>query len=487
MIGGGPAGSTAARCLASWGRRVVLLSRPVAGPSIAESLPPSCLPLLDRIVVRDAIERAGFVRATGNTIWWGDGAGDARVERFPAHAPGFQVDRHVFDALLLREAAAAGATVRTHALVRNVIRRTDGSVVRFDAEDGPHEIDARWVLDCTGRSGLTARHGWRRAESGARTLALIGLWDAIDGWGLDDESHTLVESSPSGWAWSVPVSTRRRCVTVMVDPTIASIGGRQELNETYRTELAGARHLDRLVRRASLVDAPWARDASPYSFTTVCDDGLLLVGDSASFVDPLSSFGVKKALASAWLAAVVVNTALAERGMMPHALDLYERRERAMYDSLCRTSSALAREAAAAHGTSFWQGRALDDVGELGADVDVASLREDPDVLHAFAEIRRLPSLHVRRSPDVRERDRPTVRGNRIVLEPHLVTPAFGDGVRYVRNVDLIMLAELAVTREHVPDLFEAYNRTTAPVSLPDLLGALSVLVGKGVLQHDGC
>lgn len=437
--------------------------------------------------MRDAVERAGFVRATGNTVWWGDEVGGARVERFPSQALGFQVDRHVFDALLLREAATSGVTVRANAVARDVIRQTDGSLVQFDSDDGTHEIDARWVLDCTGRSGLTSRHGWRVAEPGSRTLALIGLWDAIDGWGLDDESHTLVESAPSGWAWSVPLSKRRRYVTVMVDPAIASVGGRRELARTYRRELAGATHLDGLVQRASLVDSPWARDASPYSFTTVCDDGLLLVGDSASFVDPLSSFGVKKALASAWLAAVVVNTALTDRGMIPHALDLYGRRERAMYASLCRGSATLARAAAGAHGSSFWQGRALDDVRDIGEDADVASLREDSDVLHAFAEIRRRPSLHVHRSPHVSERDRPTVRGNRVVLEPHLVSPTFQDGVRYVRNVDLILLAQLAGTRESVPDVFDDYNRAAIPVSLPDLLGALSLLIGKGVLQFDGC
>lgn len=40
--------------------------------------------------------------------------------------------------------------------------------------------------------------------------------------------------------------------------------------------------------------------------------------------------------------------------------------------------------------------------------------------------------------------------------------------------------------RGQVPELFELYNRRHPPVSLPDFLGALSVLIGKGMLVNHG-
>ena len=60
----------------------------------------------------------------------------------------------------------------------------------------------------------------------------------------------------------------------------------------------------------------WACDASLYSAHTYADASRqsLLVGDAGAFIDPLSSFGVKKALASAWIAAVVVHTSLRDSG-----------------------------------------------------------------------------------------------------------------------------------------------------------------------------
>ncbi|HEX4934787.1 MAG TPA: hypothetical protein VFV33_16470, partial [Gemmatimonadaceae bacterium] len=60
---------------------------------------------------------------------------------------------------------------------------------------------------------------------------------------------------------------------------------------------------------------------------------------------------------------------------------------------------------------------------------------------------------------------------------------AFPEGVRWVRNVDLLRLSDLAPAHRQVPDLFDAYTRAAPPVPLPDFLGALALLVGKKFLE----
>jgi hypothetical protein len=377
------------------------------------------------------------------------------------------------------------------AIVRDVRHGAGGngsSVVDYDAAGHRAAISARWVLDCTGRAGLLARRGWRRAETGARTLALVGVWDwRGESNEFGDDSHTLVESYDDGWAWSVPVSARRRYVTVMVDPTLTPIrrSGGAKLEAVYETELAKTRRLYELTRSGRhpprRIAAPFARDASAYDATRVADDGVLLVGDAASFVDPLSSYGIKKALSSAWLASVVVHTALVDDAMRGPALELYERRERAMYDALHRRFAELSRDAAGAH-ADFWRARSGADTGDE-SDPDVTVLRRDADVLAAFDAIRQRASVAFRPSARLRRIERPTVRGDRVALEECLVVPAFRDGVRYLRSVDLVTIVSLAPAYDQVPDLFAAYNRAAAPAALPDFLGALSVLVGKGVLD----
>ena len=268
VIGGGPAGSSAARLLASWGHGVVLLTRPAAHPALGESLPPSCDKLFDRVGVRRAIETAGFLQSTGNTVCWGSNV--ERVERFGGAHRGYQVARDLFDRVLLDQATATGAVVRLNAAVREVRRdrgvadqsvatHDEPSVVTYDDGNTSHEIEARWILDCSGRAGLLARRGQRRPEPGWRTMAIAGIWERRGPWDIEDQTHTLVESYDGGWAWSVPVSPSRRYFTVMVDPLLTNLAGRQHLSTTYHAELERTTRLRRLIRGADLVEPPFAR------------------------------------------------------------------------------------------------------------------------------------------------------------------------------------------------------------------------------------
>jgi flavin-dependent dehydrogenase len=454
---------------------------------LAESLPPSCRKLFDRAGVRGAIDAAGFLRSTGNTVRWG--ADSQRVERFADGELGYQVSRDAFDRVLLAECVAAGALVTQRATVRDVRedRDADGrAIVSYDVGATHRRVAARWILDCTGRAGLIARRGWRHPEPRLRTMAIAAVWERRDGWPLADPTHTLVESYEGGWAWSVPVSETRRHVTVMVDPAVTTVAGRARLSTTYHAELSRTASLRDLVEGANLVGRPFARDASSYSCVHAGEDGVLLVGDAASFIDPLSSYGVKKALASAWLAAVVVHSCISNPSLVAPALELYDSRERAIYESLRTRLSELSREAAGAYAGGFWHDRAdpVDALDrEFAAEPDVTALRADPDVLAALAELKQRPSIALHPARGLERVRKPVVSGNTIVLAEHLVAPAFPDGVRYLRSVDLVAIVDLARAHDQVPDLFDAYNRAAPPAALADFLGALSVLVGKRMLS----
>src|SRR5215467_14533692 len=146
VIGGGPAGSAAARLLASWGQSVLVLARSPRQPALAESLPPSSFKLFDEIGVRAAMDRAGFVRATGNTVQWADRA--RRVELFDRAGLGYQVSRDTFDDLLLASAQVAGAMVERDASVRDVEREGDRWCVRVERAETEKTdtVRCRWLL-----------------------------------------------------------------------------------------------------------------------------------------------------------------------------------------------------------------------------------------------------------------------------------------------------------------------------------------------------
>jgi flavin-dependent dehydrogenase len=486
VIGGGPAGSTAARLLADWGHSVAIITRPPPRPALAESLPPSSLRLLEYLGWRPLVDAAGFIRSTGNTYIWDSREADTglamRQATFGGMERGYQLDRAVFNDLLLAEAVRHGARLIDHATVVSV----NAGVVAYRQSDGDHTVWARWVLDCSGRAGVVARLGWRRPLPRLRTLAIAAVWEHADGWPHIDPTHTVVESHRDGWAWSIPTSPTQRHVTMMLDPRLTSIATRQALREAYLGALDATPGMRGLTEGARLTGDPFARDASPYAAHQVAAPNLLLVGDAASFVDPLSSYGVKKALASAWLAAVVAHTCLEDARMLRHALAFYDARERAMFESLERQRAQLAHAALAGDARSaFWEERAEADALALASpneDREIESLRGDREVLAAFEELKRRERIVLRHAATVERVEQPLVRGNRIVLETHLRSPQLPFAVRFARQVDLLRLWHLAPSAAEVPELYEAYQRVAGVVPLPDFLGALSLLIGKGFL-----
>ena len=446
--------------------------------------------------------------------------------------------RDAFDALLLDLAEEAGADVRRDATVRQVVRAApdgDGAGAhcsRIEYEDGLADraiLRSRFVLDCSGRSGVIASPDLRVHDQTNATVALAGVWRANAG-APPAEPCTLVESYRDGWAWSMPVSDTRRYLTMMIDPRRTGLLKGRGRRSLYLAEVEKTREARRLVAAARLASDISGHSASQYTATRSAGDGFLLVGDAASFVDPLASVGVKKALASAWLASVVVHTCISTPDMRDVALEFFESRERATWLAHRRHTARYYREAAAAHGHGFWSARAaaigdvpgamastgptpadgapspdvhtsgesqlaaaatspaLDPAAEVHIPVptepDIAALRQDPDVLRAFDDLRAAPSIRLRPAPGLRLLQLPAVRGRRIVLDEHLASPALPEGVRFLRDVDLPPLAEMAGDHDQVPDLYEAYLDRVATVSLPDFLGALSVLLGKGMLVN---
>lgn len=449
MLGGGPAGAAAARLLASWGHGVHLITRPAGEQRLAVSLPPSCAKLFDAVGVSAAIDRAGFIRSTGNTVWWG---GDARVEPFAAGARGWQVDLGTLETVLLGEAARAGVSIERRVLAADASR-----------------LDAAFVLDCTGRTGLVARaHGVRRHDDGPKTIALAGEWRSAS-WRLPDDTHTLVESYADGWLWSVPASAVVRHVSAMVDPQRSDLVRGAHARGVYLAEIAKSTAFKAMLADAELVAGPSGWDASTYGAHDYAGDGWLLVGDAGSFIDPLSSAGVKKALASAWLAAVAVHTGLKSPSMRAAALQFYSDREREIERHYSAESRAFLAAAARGHDRPFWSERS-DDARDGGSESEL--------IRRAFDDLKTAGALRVVVSPAVRVEPRPLVDGNEIVLAPHLV-PEEGAPVRYLHGVDIVTLLELAPAAAQVPDLFEDYRRRGRPVSLHDFLLALSTAVGR--------
>jgi hypothetical protein len=237
----------------------------------------------------------------------------------------------------------------------------------------------------------------------------------------------------------------------------------------------------------------WACPASLYTSARFGRPGVLLVGDAGSFIDPLSSFGVKKALSSGWLAAVAVHTALTDASMTDSVVSFFDARERSTYQQ-CRARSAEFFEAGAReYDHPYWitRAEAARRAGlQAGTGVTDASTL-DHEGGGTFAEarvelerIRASPRLDAVRGSSARIVKRPTVKGDRVVLLDHLASDRVPWGIRYVRHVDLHRVVEVTLRNSDVAAGWAAYNTDNFPVSLPDYMAALAAAFSAGFLEH---
>lgn len=472
VVGGGPAGSTVAGLLAGFGVHVVLVEkRRFPRYRIGESLPPSIVPVLDFVGVRQAVERAGFLRMTGHTVSWGSPHPRTAYYSADRSRRGFQAWRMDFDALLLDHARAARVEVLEGEAAQDVIRcGAAGVAVRCTSGKC---VEARFLIDATGHAGLVARP--LRAKDGIfRTLALCGYWDTTNERLGADFANTMIESYEDGFAWSAALHTGQRNITLMVDWSRGSDIRRMGLDEFYLSELRKLSFLSGLIQGARVVRKPSAVDASLYTSSTFATDGFLLVGDAGLFIDPLSSEGVHKAMASAITAAAVVHTLLRRPSMTRHAIAFYDDSQRRTYQAQYRQAASYYREEQRWADRPFWARRAA---AAEGVRIEPAPENSPLRRLHLKSRLCVAPGTSVE--------ERAVIEGPFVELRPAVVAPQRPRGVRFVNGLDVTPLLEIVRAHASVADVIAAYSKHPAGAGKrPEhVMRALFELCRQGFLQ----
>ena len=340
VIGGGPGGSTVATTLVRAGRTVLLLEREKFPRfHVGESLLPFALPIFDRLGVHDKIRAAGYQTKYG-AFFWNEANGTTRPVVFaeardPNHPMAYQVKRAEFDELLLRHSASCGAEVREQTAVEDVLFEGSRAVgVRArSAGQPPEEIRAKVVVDASGQGALLSRKlGLRRFDPKLKRAALFAHYEGFRWPEASRPGDILLPIDQGVWYWIIPFSDGSCSVGGVFDPSEVRFTEGASSEQKYVELLTRSPRVIQLLQGARRVTG--IHGVSDYSARSakLGGDGWALVGDAATFLDPVFSTGVFLAMATGERAANAIDRSLTKRGRVD-ARDFaaYERQANRMY------------------------------------------------------------------------------------------------------------------------------------------------------------
>ena len=318
IIGGGPAGSTAATLLAERGYRVTLLEK-AHHPRfhIGESLLPANLPLLEKLGVADEVKAIGMKKWGAEFVSpWHDHKqefefADAMDKSMPM---AYQVRRSEFDEILIRNASRKNARVVEGCRVQNVDFLPDngGAVVQAIHEDESIEtVTARFVLDASGRDTfLGNRFKAKQPNKKHNSAAIYGHFaGAVRNEGKAAGNISIFWFD-YGWFWFIPLLDGATSVGAVIWPYYLKTRGKKSLDIFFQETIALCKPLETLLKNAHLVSPVEATGNFSYECNHTHGKNYLLLGDAYTFIDPVFSSGVMLAMQSAFIGAETVDICL---------------------------------------------------------------------------------------------------------------------------------------------------------------------------------
>ena len=344
IIGGGPAGSTAAALLALKGRRVIVVEREKFPRfHIGESLLPYSLTAFDRLGIRATLD-AGAMQKHGGEI--ATACGQRAVKFYfkdgfrLRHHNAYQVERSEFDKMLLDRARETGAEVREETAVEELICDAEG--VTLKTKDGA-TIRARYLIDASGRNAVVGtQFQLKTTYAHLKKFSCYAHYENVQRDEGIDATLTRLVRAPGYWFWLIPLDERRTSIGVVMD--LADFKARKQSPEDALDWAIRDSDVMRERMRDAVRVTP-VHSAGDYSYRNerLTGDRWMLAGDAAGFIDPIFSTGVFLAIHSGEQCADALDEILTNPARRPRLFRRYERGLHALMDKYLRFVTAWYR------------------------------------------------------------------------------------------------------------------------------------------------
>lgn len=308
IVGGGPAGSTAATLLARQGFQVVVFEQEQFPRfHVGESLLPANLPIFDRLGCHQALHKIGLIEKPGATVYDEYEKRGSVTFSFPRlsfqPASAYQVVRAPFDEFLLQHAADSGACVYRQYTVERTRHDPEQVIVQVTSPHGEtYEVRARILVDASGRHTLLGKNlGKREPLPDLGKVALFAHFRNVRREPTIPEGNARLYLVPQGWLWWFSFADGTDSIGCVLHSQV--VKARQgSIDALFDSVLATSPHVTAGIVNAQRVTPVHPVANFSYRIAPCVGDRYLAIGDAAGFIDPIFSTGVFLAMRSAELA-----------------------------------------------------------------------------------------------------------------------------------------------------------------------------------------
>ncbi len=298
VIGGGPAGSVAGRCIAAAGFSVGLLEgrRFPREAVCGEFLSPEVLETIHGLGLEGA-----FRALCPNPLRTFTLAGNGAEIRVPLGFTAYGVRRGKFDALLLAAAVAGGVNVLQPAEATGIERNREGYTIRYREGRRDRELQCAWVVGAYGRSSPLDR-ALGRSFVGART-GFTGVKFHVPAEAVENlrPEEIMIALGEGIYCGVSHVGDGAATICYLERRTNGIPSSRERIWELARRNYNFARVVTPATRKILQKARVYGTGNIFFGTRRVVEDGVLMVGDAAGLIAPLAGDGIGIAMEQARL------------------------------------------------------------------------------------------------------------------------------------------------------------------------------------------
>jgi len=303
VVGGGPAGSMAARFAAEQGASVIILEKDrdigypvrcgeaVSRAGIEEFIEP------DEKFISTTIDKFGMVAPDGTEVV------------LPLEQIGYILERRIFDYELAKQAASYGAEIITRAYVNGLLFE-DGKVsgVKYEYKGEQCELNSKVVIAADGVESRVGRWAGIKTHIDFREMESCVQITAAN---IDVNPNTLYfhfgkNVAPEGYFWIFPKSNKSANIGLGVSGEI----GKKRSAQTFLNDF-----MEKNYPNAPILTQIAGGVPSSITLEKISAPGIIIAGDAARQVNPLSGGGIASGMIGGKIGGTIVGEAITKNDL----------------------------------------------------------------------------------------------------------------------------------------------------------------------------